>query len=225
MPGESNSSASKHEPERVPRCLNVAAWADDVACLGPGRRVALWLQGCCSRCPGCIEPAWQPLEPAHLFDISGLGVALVDLPDRRGLTLSGGEPLLQARGLLALLDLVQARRSDWDVILFTGLTLERIAREAEPARLRLITRADAVIAGPFLREQRPCKGLRGSANQLIHFKVPSRFTSQEQHAMLEHSWPRELHLQSRGGVLAGIPPLPDADMRMLLLESGFTVRE
>src|SRR5687767_9494312 len=72
---------------------------------GPGRRFALWFQGCPLRCPGCCNPEMLPFHggrPLPLAEVvagyeraaAGQGV--------EGVTLLGGEPLAHARGAAAL---------------------------------------------------------------------------------------------------------------------------
>jgi anaerobic ribonucleoside-triphosphate reductase activating protein len=50
----------------APAMLRVAHRAAPIeAALGPGRRAVIWVQGCASRCAGCIAPeAWDPAAGA-----------------------------------------------------------------------------------------------------------------------------------------------------------------
>src|SRR3954449_4313718 len=66
---------------------------------GPGRRFALWLQGCPLRCPGCCNPAMLPFEGGEPVRV-GRMVDQVSATAARsrieGITLLGGEPMAQA---------------------------------------------------------------------------------------------------------------------------------
>src|SRR5919197_2867043 len=81
--------------------------AQTVACTeaeGPGRRYALWFQGCPLRCPGCCNPEFLPFKdrPRRLADVLA---EVADAHERRGiegLTPLGGEPLAHAAGAAAL---------------------------------------------------------------------------------------------------------------------------
>lgn len=138
---------------------------------GPGRRFALWFQGCPLRCPGCCNPEMLPFA-------GGTGLALIDVVAQiedvehehgiEGVTLLGGEPLAHAAGAAALARAVQER--GLSVMVFSGYTLEEARRLPDPAVAELLAHTDILIDGPYLRE-RPETRRRwiGSANQRIHF--------------------------------------------------------
>lgn len=134
-----------------------------VTALGPGRRLGLWLQGCARRCPGCISPdTW-----AHTDDflaVEEIMAAIAPWLDQcDGLTVSGGEPLDQAEGLLALLQLVR-RETAADILVFTGYHFEEIERRLRE-RPGLI---DALMCGPYQADSPQTLALRGSDNQRLH---------------------------------------------------------
>src|SRR3954452_10841930 len=71
---------------------------------GPGRRFALWFQGCPLRCPGCCNPEFLPFEGGEPMTLSAV-LEQVDAPRDEGIegiTLLGGEPLAHAAGAAAL---------------------------------------------------------------------------------------------------------------------------
>ena len=81
-----------------------------------------------------------------------------------GITISGGEPFLQAQALCRLLHTVKRHR-DMGVILYTGFLLEEIQQlESGPELLAL---CDLVIDGPYIQELDDSKSLRGSSNQRV----------------------------------------------------------
>ena len=41
--------------------LNLASFVACTESEGPGRRAALWVQGCSKRCPGCCNAAYLPI--------------------------------------------------------------------------------------------------------------------------------------------------------------------
>src|SRR6185436_9927570 len=68
---------------------------------GPGKRFALWFQGCPLRCPGCCNPEMLPFTggTALLLDEVVRQVAeAANLHGVEGITLLGGEPLAHAGG-------------------------------------------------------------------------------------------------------------------------------
>src|SRR5256885_12043171 len=72
---------------------------------GPGRRFALWFQGCPLRCPGCCNPEMLPFEGGTAMTIDEVASQLSESAARNGLegiTLLGGEPLAHAAAGAAL---------------------------------------------------------------------------------------------------------------------------
>src|SRR5439155_24200025 len=100
--------------------------AQTVACTeeeGPGRRFALWIQGCQLRCPGCCNPEMLPFSGGRetpLGDVLAELDAAIAQWDIEGITLLGGEPLAHAAGAAALGR--AARRRSLSLMVFTGYT-------------------------------------------------------------------------------------------------------
>lgn len=154
--------------------MRIARMISPVCSLGPGERVCLWLQGCLRNCPGCISPELQPAAGPEVA-VEMLADILIRTARRGncgGLTISGGEPFLQAPELLRLLALV--RNGFRDVLVYTGYTLEELRGGAcGPAGRDCLTYIDVLIDGPYLQElNRPDCVLRGSENQIIHYLNP-----------------------------------------------------
>src|SRR3954466_3130481 len=85
--------------------LSVAQIVPVTEAEGPGRRFALWFQGCPLRCPGCCNPEMLPFAGGQSLPIA----EVVDQVCRareahaiEGITLLGGEPLAHAPGAAAL---------------------------------------------------------------------------------------------------------------------------
>lgn len=181
--------------------LNLAAFQAGVASLGPGRRAAIWVQGCPFHCTGCIAPEWIPQVPAHHVKIEELAAWVLNTPHLRGLTLSGGEPMLQAHALAALVRFVRLSRPV-DVICFTGFTLETLAQNPpNPGVPALLAEVDVLIDGPYRQDLNDDRGLRGSSNQRIHY-----LTNRLRAFDFENS-PRQVEIKIQGGnvFLAGVP--------------------
>lgn len=81
---------------------------------GPGIRLVVFIQGCNFRCLYCQNPDTQPLTSNKAKRISSKAI-LKTLQNQKpyfknqgGLTISGGEPLLQANKIIKLFKLVKA---------------------------------------------------------------------------------------------------------------------
>lgn len=92
---------------------------------GPGIRLAVFLAGCPLRCVYCHNPETWLQEKAESYTAETLHKkALRYVPyfaDNGGVTLSGGEPLLQAEAILPLVEMLQ--NSDIRVALDTAGSL------------------------------------------------------------------------------------------------------
>ena len=50
--------------------LNLASWVPCTEAEGPGRRAALWVQGCDKRCAGCCNPGYLKIVERDLLSSS-----------------------------------------------------------------------------------------------------------------------------------------------------------
>src|SRR5437868_698137 len=111
-------------PDAAGVTLSVAQVVPCTEAEGPGKRFALWFQGCPLRCPGCCNPEMLPFA-------GGTSRHLVDLLDQirhardelgiEGISLLGGEPLAHAPLAAALAR--GARKLKLSVMIYTGYTL------------------------------------------------------------------------------------------------------
>jgi len=191
--------------------IRVAQTASPVATLGPGRRFVLWVQGCRKRCPGCTSPEWRPQEGGSLLAVAEMQRAILEQDERPaplgqldGLTLSGGEPLLQAGPLLELWRGLLVARPAWTLVLFTGYSQRELARRPDAAAQELARTADLLIAGPYIAALDDGRGLRGSSNQQILIRNPALLPLAGE--LLTAPRRLELRLTADVAFFAGVPP-------------------
>jgi anaerobic ribonucleoside-triphosphate reductase activating protein len=138
---------------------------------GPGKRFALWFQGCPLRCPGCCNPEMLPFTGGNRLTLADISAQVTDAANTHGLegiTLLGGEPLAHANEGLALAQ--YAHELGLNVMLFTGYTLEEARALPDPTVGQLLAETDILVDGPYIREQPETKRRWiGSANQRVHF--------------------------------------------------------
>jgi anaerobic ribonucleoside-triphosphate reductase activating protein len=185
-----------------PILLNIHGILDRSRANGPGIRTSIWFQGCTLHCPACFNPDTHSKEPAHLMTVCDL-LARVMSHDREieGITVTGGEPLQQAEGLLALLLGVRSATS-LSVVLFSGFSERQIRR----MRLgdRILQLVDVLVAGRYVAQSHLGTGLRGSANQQVHLLTP-RYQIQD----LMSTPASEIHIDPHGNALVSgiLPPV------------------
>jgi anaerobic ribonucleoside-triphosphate reductase activating protein len=141
---------------------------------GPGRRLAIWFQGCPLRCPGCCNPHFLPFTGGEELTVTEVLRVMDDSHQRNqleGITLLGGEPTAQAAAAAAIAR--GARERGLTVLLFSGYTLEQLRDKQDPAVHDLLACTDILVDGPYDQTQPETRRRWiGSANQRIHFLTP-----------------------------------------------------
>lgn len=138
---------------------------------GPGRRFAIWFQGCPLRCPGCCNLEMLPFEGGDSVTVSEL-VRQIEAAQHEsgieGVTLIGGEPFAHSAGAAEMA--VAIRERGLTVMIFSGFTIEQLRENPDPDVASLLAETDLLVDGPYL-EQQPELTRRwiGSSNQRVHF--------------------------------------------------------
>jgi len=156
--------------------LNVAAWLPCTEAEGPGRRAALWVQGCDKRCPGCCNPRMLPFVTRELMPAAEIVRRLAIARDTfgiEGVTFLGGEPMLQALGLADVA--IGAQAMGMTVMTFTGYTLEELPTLQPAGWKSLLDATDVLVDGPYLAQEADVqRRWIGSRNQKVHY-LSSRY--------------------------------------------------
>ena len=139
---------------------------------GKGTRCTLFVSGCEHACRGCYNQATWPLDAGLPFTSQEEDRIIADLNDRRirrrGLTLTGGDPLHPANVPAVIQLLMRVRKEcppEKDVWMWTGYRLQ----ELDASQLRAVDLVDVLIDGRFVESLKSKTLLwRGSSNQVIH---------------------------------------------------------
>ncbi len=133
---------------------------------GPGRRTALFVQGCSLHCQGCQnQHLWQP-DGGEDIPASDLATRL--LATALPVTISGGEPFDQAGELARLLRSLRGAVPDLHIVLYSGYAFEQLRERAEttPPVSETLRLADVLVDGPYVAElDEPGLQYLGSSNQ------------------------------------------------------------
>ncbi|MGK0290657.1 MAG: anaerobic ribonucleoside-triphosphate reductase activating protein [bacterium] len=185
--------------------LNIAHICKQTKALGPGIRFVIWVQGCCFSCSGCISPKWVPQVDAQIMKVEQLALEILMTNNLEGITISGGEPFLQAYGLSLLLEAIKKVNPDLSVISFSGFTLKEIEESKNDSKLRLLSNLDLLIDGKYQKEKNTNQGFRGSENQNFQF-ITERYRDLEE-VFKSSKRDQELQFEKEGFLTVGIPPL------------------
>lgn len=186
--------------------LNLASIRFCTESEGPGKRFAVWVQGCERRCSGCCNPQMQEIKKNIIVEIADLIKLIqqsVDTDKIEGLSFIGGEPFLQAQGLGEVAE--WAKKNGLTVLVFTGYLLEELKALENDSVERLLQATDILIDGPFRQTLYDTeRDWVGSSNQRVLFlsqayKPGIEFTKQERQMevlvsekdVLINGWPYE----------------------------------
>lgn len=156
--------------------LNVAAEISRSTANGPGVRYVIWLQGCPFRCPGCFNEEFQPNIVKNLITVEDMAKKIISTKGIEGVTYSGGEPMMQARGLYYLSKILKEK--NLSILCYTGFTFEELKNSNLPYVKKFINYIDILIDGRYEKEKAANLPWRGSANQKVYF-LTDRYKSYE----------------------------------------------
>ena len=151
--------------------LNLAAVRLCTESEGPGKRIAVWVQGCERKCPGCCNAEMQEIRKNKIVDAADF-ISLVEYAKEtyqiEGITMLGGEPILQAEGLAYTAEWCQNHQLS--VITFTGYLYQELLKINNPYVLELLKFTDILVDGPFIEELYDTRrDWIGSSNQKVYF--------------------------------------------------------
>ena len=129
---------------------------------GAGIRYAIFMQGCKRHCRGCHNPQTQDLLGGYLMDTADIINEFKQNILASGITLTGGEPLLQIDAATELA--CAAKKYRLNVWCYTGFTFEMLPPEAD----KLLNFVDVLVDGEYRESERDLSLLfRGSKNQRV----------------------------------------------------------
>lgn len=146
--------------------IRIAGYENDSITDGPGIRFVLFVQGCPRRCPGCHNPESQSYSGGTEVEIEDILTKIRENPLLDGITLSGGEPFLQADKLAVIAK--EAHRLGLSVITYTGYIFDDLVHDGRKEWMDLIEESDYIVDGPYEEKLRSLElKFKGSANQRI----------------------------------------------------------
>lgn len=131
---------------------------------GEGIRTVVWTQGCKHHCPGCHNAGTWDFDGGFETTTEEIKKELSLLEGQQGITLSGGDPLFQAKACTQIAK--SAQELGLNVWCYTGFTFEKLLKDKEA--IELLEYVDVLVDGPFILKERSLNiDFRGSRNQRI----------------------------------------------------------
>jgi anaerobic ribonucleoside-triphosphate reductase activating protein len=171
---------------RASGSLNLAGYVEESFANGPGGpRAVVWTQGCQHACRGCQNPdTWDTEKVVQLVKPEELAAKIMANPNHRGVTYSGGEPFLQARGLAQVSRIIRASKA-LTTVCYSGFTYEELTGSSAPdGAEEFLKEIDLLIDGRYvesLKSNDPKEHIwRGSANQRLIWIRPEFLQAERQ---------------------------------------------
>ncbi len=144
--------------------IQVAGKVEESIVDGPGLRFVLFTQGCPHHCSGCHNPETHDPSGGVRVRLDEVYRKIVKNPLVHGVTLSGGEPFVQASALRQLV--LALKKQNFHLMIYSGYIYENLLEDKE--RYALLELIDVLVDGPFIEAKRSLElPFRGSSNQRI----------------------------------------------------------
>ena len=133
---------------------------------GPGIRYAIFTQGCPHYCEGCHNQESLSFTAGYWVEESEIVREIAENPLLDGITLSGGEPFMQAPELVEIAK--SAREMGLQVMTYSGYAFEELLQlsEERSGYKDLMMYTDILIDGKFELDKKSLDlRYRGSSNQ------------------------------------------------------------
>lgn len=135
---------------------------------GEGIRTVIWIQGCSHNCKGCHNPETHSFDDGFLVDVEDIKKEILEVKNQDGITLSGGDPILQAEPVLEIARF--CKKNNLNVWCYTGFTFEqllKISAQNETVK-ELLKNIDVLVDGKFILEEKSLNlYFKGSRNQRV----------------------------------------------------------
>lgn len=142
--------------------------ANDSIVDGPGIRYAVFTQGCPHNCEGCHNPNSHDPGGGYWEETGNIIDNIKRNPLLDGVTLTGGEPFMQARECA---DIAQrTHEMGLNVITYTGFTFEELLEKSteENGFYKLLQNTDILVDGRFVQAKKSIDlNFKGSSNQRL----------------------------------------------------------
>ncbi len=173
--------------------------------LGPGKRLAIWVQGCHLACEGCINPELWNENGGKNINIETLAAGILKIENAfDGLTITGGEPFEQYEALVAFCSYIKLK-SSLNILVFTGFRMDELIGKFPDM---LFSHAlDYLVDGRFVRSLAESDNIKGSSNQNFYTFENGKYAVGN-HLTFSGKWSLNVS-KSNEVFMAGIPKKDD----------------
>lgn len=163
----------------------------------------MWVHGCCFNCKGCLAEEMNKDEP-DIKTVDDLVDIFTNATSCEGITISGGEPFLQAGALSQLVKEIKTRR-DYGVIVYSGFTLEELKSKNDKDISVFLDQIDILIDGRYMESMDDGVPFRGSSNQRIIMLTDRYKDVFEEYYMDRKKRDIEIRIEEHNVYMVGVP--------------------
>lgn len=183
----------------------------ETSVLGRGKRYTLWLQGCKQNCKGCFSPETQPLNKnGYDYPLENIIDDIKKNSSLDGLTITGGEPFLQAENLFTLILQLKEINPKLNYIIYSGYSYNYLLNSKDKNIRNLLDSVDLLIDGNYDENLNDNIPLIGSSNQRVNIFTNSGFELAEYMQSLKIREIEFVITQENYFSIVGIPPKKSA---------------
>lgn len=129
---------------------------------------------------------------------------ILDTNDIEGLTITGGEPFIQAKQLVSIINNIKEQK-DLGIIIYTGFKFEQLKNKNDKDIDSLLFLTDILIDGLYDKDLNDDKrSLIGSTNQKI-YQLTSRYDNVFEQYYHKNQRDIEIHMNDSEMMIVGIP--------------------
>lgn len=145
---------------------------------GEGYRIVMFTQGCIHKCKGCHNPSTWDINSGFEYSVLEIANHILDIYKKgkgffSGITISGGEPLIQKKELIELLSILKDEEPNLNIWVYTGFESIDVEKKFKDVSQYV----DVFVTGKYIEELNVSKFVdqnesnkykfRGSINQEI----------------------------------------------------------
>ncbi len=144
--------------------IRISGIVNDSIVDGPGLRYTIFTQGCPHHCEGCHNPHTHSYKGGKKISFRKIKKDILSNPLLQGVTLSGGDPFVQAKNLIPVAKFI--KEQGLELACYTGYMFEVLSSGKLPFARELLSYIDVLIDGKFILAQKSLNlKFKGSANQ------------------------------------------------------------
>ncbi|AHI54120.1 thiol peroxidase [Spiroplasma sabaudiense Ar-1343] len=187
--------------------LNINNFLMQTTIEGPGKRFAVWFQGCSIGCRDCSNQEMLSFDKKMFLPVSLLMEKIKEAKLKfliEGITILGGEPFLQPDGLLELVE--GCKKLNLNIIIFSGYLYENLEKQF----FEILAQIDILIDGPFIASKLDRnRRLIGSTNQRV-IKISDHFEGDDYFE--KAVWEVDIHIKNSVATINGDGSILEDDL-------------